>query len=244
MIPLEKLVEQLETLGLPGKRPVMLHASLRRVGPVGGGSAGVLDAIFQAMGGDGTLIMPLGADPTRPFDAATTPADPDIGAAAELFRLRAGTRVNDHAASRWAASGPLADELLEPMPLHDYHGPGSVLARFVSLEGRILRLGADMDTMTLTHLAEYLAEVPDKRRVRLCYLRADIGEQWIESLDDSGGISNWEDEEDDDYFPRILADYLATGTKSVGPVGGCAAELLPGPEYLAFAVKWMERHFA
>lgn len=101
----------------------------------------------------------------------------------------------------------------------------------------VLRLGADPDTVTLTHWAEYLANVPDKRRVRRRYVRADIGEQWIEGLDDSDGIVEWSK---GDYFARILIDYLAVGHASTGQVGNCEAELFTARHFVEFAVQWME----
>ena len=68
--------------------------------------------------------------------------------------------------------------------------------------GRILRLGADPDTVTALHYAEYLADLPDKRRTRWDYVLA--GEDgprhvWITCLDDSAGIALWPGE---DYFAR------------------------------------------
>jgi aminoglycoside N3'-acetyltransferase len=229
------LGRQLTDLGVGGRAPLMVHASLRRVGTIEGGADALLDALFESLGPDGTLLMALGADADSPFEALTSPAETDMGVLAEVFRRRAGTRVNDHAAGRFGAAGPLSAELLEPTPLHDYHGPGSVMSRFAALEGRVLRLGADPDTVTLTHWAEYLADVPDKRRVRVRYVRADIGEQWIEGLDDNDGIVG-----DGEYFPRILEDFLAAGHARTGPVGSCTAELFPAPVFVDFAVGWME----
>jgi aminoglycoside 3-N-acetyltransferase len=229
------LVRQLTDLGVGGGAPLMVHASLRRVRPVEGGADTVLDALFECLGPDGTLLMALGADANSPFDALTSPAETDMGVFAEVFRRRAGTRVNDHAAGRFGAAGPLAANLLEPTLLHDYHGPGSVMSRFAALGGAVLRLGADPDTVTLTHWAEYLADVPDKRRVRVRYVRADIGEQWIEGLDDDDGIVG-----EGEYLPWILEDFLAAGHARTGPVGSCTAELFPAPAFVNFAVDWME----
>src|SRR5690606_26831517 len=113
-------------------------------------------------------------------------------------------RVNDHAGARFAALGPRAEELLEPSPLHDYYGRGSVLQRFADMGGSVLRLGADTNTVTLTHWAEYLAEVPGARRVRVRYVRADSGEQLIESLDDSEGLVDWPH---GDYFHELFMDF-------------------------------------
>jgi aminoglycoside 3-N-acetyltransferase len=101
----------------------------------------------------------------------------------------------------------------------------------------VLRLGAAVDTVTLTHWAEYLARVPNKRRVRRRYERADSGEQWIEGLDDDGGIVDWEQ---GDYFPQILLDFLKAGQARTGPVGACIAELFSAKAFVAFAVEWME----
>ena len=101
----------------------------------------------------------------------------------------------------------------------------------------MLRLGADVDTVTLTHWAEYLAKVPSKRRVRRRYVRADVGEQWIEGLDDTDGISAWDG---GDYFSQILKDFLAAGHVRMGRVGNCTAELFDGDSFVKFAVEWLE----
>jgi aminoglycoside N3'-acetyltransferase len=187
------LVGQLRALGITAGEVLMVHASMRRVGAVERGAVGMVDALREAVGVRGTLLMVLSADESEPFDALRSPVDiEDMGVLAELFRTYPGAAVNDHSADRFAAIGPAAARLLEPTPLHDYHGPGSVLERLTELGGRVLRLGANPDTVTLTHYAEYLADVPDKVRVRRRYIRADIGEVWIESLDDTDGIATWD----------------------------------------------------
>ncbi|MEZ4361725.1 MAG: AAC(3) family N-acetyltransferase [Kofleriaceae bacterium] len=241
MVPASEghLTSQLRALGVPAGGVVMLHVSMRKVGPVAGGAAGLLAAARRAVGPRGTLLMVLGADPSEPFEARASPVDlEEMGIFAELFRTTSGVEVSDHAADRFAALGPEALALLEPTPLHHYHGPGSVLERLVQRGGFVLRLGANVDTVTLTHYAEYLAEVPNKRQVRLRYVRADLGEQWIESLDDTYGIAEWSE---GDYFPQIFLDYRAAGRVRVGPVGRCEAELFDAASFVDFAARWMER---
>jgi aminoglycoside N3'-acetyltransferase len=236
------IVRQLEALGVPASVPLMLHASLRKVGPVEGGADGLLDALVEVLGPGGTLVMPLGSrEDDVAFDARTSRADADMGTLAELFRQRASVRCNDHPAARFAALGAQSLEILEPIPLDDYYGPGSPLQRFTDLGGWVLRLGADIDTVTLTHWAEYLADIPSKRRVRRRYVRADVGEQWIESLDDSDGIVEWSE---GDYFSRILLDFVAADHAKIGSVGGCTAELFEGAPFVAFATHWLQKHFA
>ena len=240
MISFNTLVHQLKALGLEDGNVIMVHASLRKTGPIEGGADTLLNALITAVGKTGTILMPLGATEKHPFDRLHSAAHEDMGILAEIFRQHDRVHVNDHAASRFGALGLHSHALLEPMPLHDYHGHGSVLSRFTELNGTVLRLGADKDTVTLTHWAEYLAHLPYKRRVRRRYIRADIGEQWIESLDDCDGIAHWD--QGDDYFSQILIDFLHTGQVSTGPVGNCMAELFDAQPFVDFAVKWMNHN--
>ena len=232
------LTKDLRNLGLAPGQVVMVHASLRKLGPSDLGARGVIEALLHSIGKHGTMLMVLGAVPDVPFDALHTPVDvKEMGVLAEVFRTFPGVKLNDHASDRFAAVGPHASHLIDDPPLHDYLGPDSPLDRLVECDGFVLRLGADMDTVTLTHLAEYKAKLPHKRRVRRRYERADIGEQWIESLDDNQGIVDWPC---GDYFSQILIDFLASGAARVGQVGSCTAEFFKAAPFLAFATRWME----
>ena len=244
MTSVDALASQLRSLGVPRGGTVMVHASLRALGPVDGGPAGVVAALDRVVGPSGTLLMVLGSrDGPEPFDAAHTPADPDVGALAEVFRTRPGTRMSDHPEGRFAARGHRAAELVSDVPWDDYFGPGSPLDRLVHRGGVVLRLGADLDTVTLLHLAEYLADVPDKRRVRRQRLVAAPGGprlRVIEALDDEHGIV---DVIGEDYFSTIVRTYLAAGRAvATGTVGGATAELLDAGDLLAYGVAWMSAH--
>ena len=202
----------------------MVHASLRAV------RARAEDVITAL--DDVTMVMNLGAA-DGPFDALTTPSDPSVGVLAEVFRRTPGTVVNDHPDSRFGARGPGAVDLLAgPLPWDDYYGPGSHLERLVDAGGKILRLGADEDTVTLLHLAEYRCDVPGKRRVTYEH----PGLPAVSALDDEHGIV------DRDYFPEVLRAYLATGRASVGRVGAAESELIVAADLLGYATDWMTRN--
>ncbi|MDI1445600.1 AAC(3) family N-acetyltransferase [Polyangium sp. 6x1] len=257
------LVRDLERLGVRAGDTLMIHASLRALGPVEGGAGGVLDALDRAVGASGTWMMVLGARDdwawvndlpederaqhlasAEPFDSLRTPADPDVGYLAEALRQRPGTLVTNHPEGRFGARGARAAELVRDPPWHDYFGPGSPLEKLCQLGGRVLRLGADLNTTTVLHWAEYLVDLPEKRRVRR--YRRIAGSpapaiRHVDSLDDSDGIVEWPGE---DYFALILRDYLDTGRASQGTVGRARSELVEAADLVAFGVTWMKSRFA
>ena len=263
MFTVDHLVGDLRRLGLVEGDLVMVHASLRAVGEVEGRADGVVRALDAAVGAAGTVLMGLGArddwgwvsdrpederaallaDAT-PFEYLHTPADPDMGILAEVFRQSAGTLVSDHPEGRFGARGRLAEQLVADVPWNDYYGPGSPLEQLVHDQGKVLRLGADLGTVTLLHFAEYLAPVANKRRSRRHRLVAGKNGpeiRIVECLNDSEGIVDWPGE---DYFESILRAYLATGRASQGVVGHAQSELLAAADVVHFAVAWMTEHFA
>jgi len=239
----------------------MVHASLRAIGPVEGAADGVLDALEAAVAPGGTLFMNLSArddfgwvnerpesdrvDLLRdaaPFDRLATPADPDVGVLAEVFRTRTRTIVSDHPEGRFGASGPLASMLVDDVPWDDYYGPGSPLERFVHAGGRVLRLGADLGTVTVIHFAEYLVTLPSKRRVRRHRKvngRDGPEVRVVECLDDCDGIVDYPEE---DYFETLLRDYFAAGRAATGIVGRATSELIDAADIVAFSTRWMATH--
>lgn len=109
--------------------------------------------------------------------------------------------------------------------------------------GRVLRLGADVDTATVIHLAEYLVDLPGKRAVRRYRLVAGATGptvRTVDCLDDSNGIATYDT--DADEFGVILSRYLATGRAATGVVGDAPSELIEGADLVTFAQRWMVEH--
>lgn len=239
----------------------MVHASMRAIGPVQGGAANVVKALDRAVGPNGTIIMTLGAKDdfgwvnerpelergrlligSPPFDCLTTPADPDNGVLAEAFRTTPGTLVSNHPEGRFGARRKLAKQFTTDVPWNDYYGIDSPLERLIQANGKVLRLGADLDTVTLIHYAEFFAEVPHKRRVRrhrLISTRSGPQLTTIECLDDTDGIVDYPGE---DYFAVILRSYLDTHHTPRGSVGNAPSELIEATDLAAFAELWMNEH--
>ena len=263
MLSPARLADDLRTLGVHPGDTLMIHVSLRAIGPVQQGPSGVLDALDRAVGPDGTLLMVLGAEIAHdwvnerpeservalladapPFDPGSAPVFHEVGYFAEVFRRSPGTCVTDNPSGRFGARGRRAETLLADAPWDDYYGPGSPLERFCDHGGKVLRLGANPDTTTVLHFAEYLADVPNKRRVRRHYCcRGAEGPvvRAVDCLDDEDGIVPWDGE---DYFALILRDYLALGGATCGHVGQAEAELIEAQDLVSFGAKWMTETFA
>jgi aminoglycoside 3-N-acetyltransferase len=101
-------------------------------------------------------------------------------------------------------------------------------------------LGAPLDTITLLHYAEFLANVPNKRIVRYKMSVLKDGRRvWIEleEYDTSKGIADWLG---GDYFPVIAKEYLSSWKGNAGKVGAAQSYLFDAADLLKFGVKRME----
>lgn len=217
---------------------------MRAVGPVPGGADGLIDAMIAAVGPHGHLVSLICGPEDAPFDPRRSPAWDELGVLAEVFRRRPEVVLNRHPIARMGAIGPRAADLVADPPRDDYYGPGSPLSRIWAANGRVLRLGADEDTVTMLHWAEYRCVLADKRRVTRS--QACVGPdgavhvQRISCLDDENGLVDRPD--GDDCFAEILRGYLATGRARRGLVGGAEADLLDAQDLVSFGVDWLEAH--
>ena len=137
------------------------------------------------------------------FDPVTARSARDNGALVELFRTYPGSMVNHHVA-RFVAWGRHAEYLLSKQPWNYAFGRASALDRFVALDGKILLLGCDHDTVTFLHYAEHIVDIPGKRVSRFKVPVSDGGTRvWrdMEEFDTSDGAHpNWPDR----FFARLV----------------------------------------
>ena len=262
MISREQLAADLRALGLRRGDVVMTHASVRAIGEVAGGPDQIHLALKDVLTPEGTLIMyascPRYVDEVGrgnlspeeeaevlaklpPFDAATARAARDNGTLVEFFRTWPDSRVNFHPA-RFVAWGAATDRLFSSQPWDFPFGAGSPLERFVELDGRVLLLAPDHDTVTFLHYVEHIADIPDKRVARFQVPLLENGVRvWRETkeYDTSGdGVHpNWPDR----FFARIVDTYLAQTGNRGGQVGAALCHLLSARGLLAFAQPVMEQ---
>ncbi|MEV7600184.1 AAC(3) family N-acetyltransferase [Kitasatospora sp. NPDC089797] len=180
MISGADLADGFARLGVRAGMVLHVQASLRALGPVAGGAGGVVDALLEVLGPDGTLVAytatPENSSTSRIYQAAvagmsppevagyrarmprfdprTTPASPTMGALSEAVRTRPGALRSGHPQTSWAALGPRAGEITARHLLTSHLGPDSPLGRLYELDGRTLMLGVGMARFTAFHLAD------------------------------------------------------------------------------------------
>ncbi len=247
------LANDLNAIGLADGDAVLVHAALRQVGKVVGGPDTIIDALRDVIGPAGTILGycdwqledELRDDPSmRPHIAAFDPersrSTRDNGYWPEALRTTPGARRSGSPGASMAALGGEAEWFTTDHALDYGYGPQSPLGKLVEAQGKVLMLGAPLDTMTLLHHAEHLADFPDKRILRYEAPILVDGEtvwRWFEEFD----TSEPPDGLPDDYFATIVGEFLATSRGKRGKIGAANSVLVPADAMVAFGVDWLER---
>ncbi len=154
----EEIVGRLQALGVERGDLLVVHTSFSRVKPVDGGPRGLITALRDAIGDEGTLVMPsMADDDDNPFDPNTSTCR-WLGVVADTFRWQPGVLRSDNPHA-FAAVGPKAREILRDHPIDVPHGIDSPIGRVYEMDGRILLLGVTHESNTAIHLAENIAGV-------------------------------------------------------------------------------------
>jgi aminoglycoside 3-N-acetyltransferase len=251
------LAAHLASLGLEPGDAVLVHAGLRSVGPMLGGPDILVDALGDTVGSSGTILAycdwnfddrdltdPALRPHVPPFDPARSRATRDNGAFPELLRTTPGARRSGSPGASCAALGGRADWFTADHGLDYGYGPQSPFGKLVAAGGKTLLLGAPLDTMTLLHHAEHLADIPGKRMRRYeAPILVDGRTVWrtFEEFDTSNPVVEGLA---DDYFEDVVEDFLATGQGRRGLIGHAPSVLVDAAAIVAFAVTWLESRFA
>lgn len=157
---MSSLLEQLQTLGVQPGSVLLVHTSFGNVGPLDGGPDELIDALIEAVGPEGTVVMPSWTNQDdEVFDPKATSALPHLGIVADTFWRRPGVLRGNHPFAV-AAIGPDAEYVTSAPFVLPPHAPNSGVARVHELDGWVLLLGVDHDANTTIHLAELTAGVP------------------------------------------------------------------------------------
>jgi aminoglycoside 3-N-acetyltransferase len=250
------LADQFAALGLVRGDAVLAHAALRSVGPVLGGPDALIAAILDVIGPDGTLLGYCDwqaeedfygsrhlREQVPPFDPARSRSIRDNGAFPELLRTTPGARRSASPGASCAALGGRADWFTADHALDYGYGPQSPFGKLVEAGGKTMLIGAPLDTTTLLHHAEHLADIPGKRIRRYeAPLLVEGRTVWrdIEEFDTGDPVVEGLA---DDYFAEIVEQFLATGQGRRGPIGTAPSVLVDAAAIVDFGVNWLETRF-
>lgn len=225
------LVAGLQQLGLEPGMVVMVHSALAAFGEVQGGADTVIEALIEALGPEGTLLMPaMGGAPI--FDVNDTRSN--VGEITDRFWRREDVTRSIHPTHSAAGRGPLAKRLLaghldQPTAI----GPDSPWGRVAQLQdGYILFLGCDQDRNTLLHTAEDI--------VNGAYLSTIHRDYYDENREVKTLVM--------ERFPGPHRDFLQldrlfrqAGAMRVGKIGKAVCRLMKARQVLELAVDALRR---
>lgn len=266
-VTLTQLVAAFESLGISRGGVLMAHCRLSSFGHVIGGLETMVRALLQVLGPGGTLMALTGwphdpsplagwPEPVRRayrsdppvFDPAVSGSCREFGRLAERIRTWPGAQRSHHPEASFAAVGRQAAWLMSDQPWDHPYGPGSPLAKLVAAKGEIAMLGAPLETLTVLHHAEELAEVANKKLVKYeapVKLGDDIVWREVNDIDTSVGAFPYDRviPAGADAFEIIAAEALGSGIGRHHRIGDPDLHLFPAPDLVTFAVAWMERKF-
>ncbi|MFD4876739.1 aminoglycoside N(3)-acetyltransferase [Streptomyces sp. NPDC058420] len=244
---------QLRALGVRPGETLLAHTSLSSLGWVCGGAVSLVQGVLDALGPDGTLVVPTQtgdlsdpaqwANPPVPqewwdtirtsmpsYDPLVTPSR-GVGVVPETVRTWPGAERSAHPQTSFAAVGARAAEVVAGHATDCRLGERSPLARLEALHARVLLLGAGYDTCTSFHLAEYRIPAPLVRVGR-------PGPDGWETVTEVSISSDRFDELGHDFErDRPAGQPVLRGT-----VGAADARLFPVADAVAYAERWLALH--
>ena len=250
-----QIAQALTALGVHHGDILLVHSSLSSLGWVPGGALAVVQALLDAVGDTGTLVVPTqtgeNSDPSgwsRPpvppdwwpiiraespgFDPERSPAQ-HMGAIPEQVRTWPGARRSSHPQTSFAALGPSAADVVAVHDLDSQCGERSPLAALERLGAQVLLLGAGFGSCTAFHLADYRVQGSPRTTHGAAVLTEDGDRAWV-TFDDL--------DLDEGDFEEIGAHLRSLGVVTSGTVGEAASHLFELARGVEAARVWLAEH--
>jgi aminoglycoside 3-N-acetyltransferase len=225
MLTQEQLLAAFRDAGLKPGGLVLVHSSLRKLGPVEGGADTVIDALLETVGSEGTVAVPTHTfsvvHANQPvFHQLLTPSN--VGVLSNVFRKRPEAVRGLHPTHSVAAIGPLAEAFVAirmeddtPCP------PESPYGRLRAWGGQILMIGEGLNCCTFFHGCEQWAGMPwavAENPIQLYSI--DAHNRVMPFRIRTHCVNTW------DQYPRLEPYLLETGALRIARVGECPLRLL------------------
>ncbi len=153
MITKAQLVRDLKKLGVRKGMDLMVHSALSGIGFVKGGPETVIDALLEAVGKTGTLLMPsFNHHEAFVYNPMTTPTK--TGAVPDAMWRRPDAVRSIQCSHPVSAIGPKAEEWCAGHLKAGIWSAESPIGKFVQEGGHILSVGVGQNSSSAYHVAE------------------------------------------------------------------------------------------
>jgi aminoglycoside 3-N-acetyltransferase len=251
----ESIYKGLLKLGINQGDTILIHSSLSSLGWTCGGEQAVIMALLQAVGEEGTLVMPSHSgdisDPAKwknppvpkqwieqiyknmpAFDLDFSPVR-GMGRIASLFRTLPNAVRSNHPQVSFSAIGKNAKIITDNHVLTPQLGMNTPLGKLYELKAKVLLLGVGYDSCTSFHLAESLCDKMPK---------VTMGAAMIENNE-----RVWKWFEDFDYdsdkdFEILGAHFDETGHVRIRRIGNAVCKIFDIKTGVDYAKDWLEKY--
>jgi aminoglycoside 3-N-acetyltransferase len=232
----ERIIADLGSMGIEKGDVLFLHSSLKNIGYVDGGPDTVVNAILEAIGDQGTLIVPtysmIGTmyhtciDKSFVFDPRKDTKG--LGAIPSSVLKLDGVEISIHPTHCVSAIGKEARFITEAHHnAASTFGKGSPWERFLGMNGKLLGLGVSMGPITFYHLLEDLEldSFPLPVRMEKTYLvkcinwEGELIEVPVNPLDPELAKSRIDQASREDLRDYFFEDFLQANIIRSGHIG-------------------------
>jgi aminoglycoside 3-N-acetyltransferase len=161
-----RIIRDLKKLGICDGDVLYVHSSLKSIGFVQGGPDAVIDAMIEAVGSNGTLVLPAFSltgsmletvRSGRIFDPKKTPCT--IGLIPETFRRKQGVFRSIHPTHSVCAYGAKAERITSAHHMcKTTFGEGTPHWKMIKLNAKLMGLGVDLGPVTFYHTFEDITD--------------------------------------------------------------------------------------
>jgi len=236
----ERLIEDLRKIGMKEGDTIAVSLSFKSIGYVRGGPNAFIDALLEAIGPDGTIMMNTYTRTFHPskiatrkidyiFDYKKTPAV--TGIIPETLRNRKDSIRSRHPTCSVVAIGKLAKYLTKDH--EENSSPYMPYSKLAKVNGKVLCIGIDDNAVAIRHEAQYLAGlfniVPFKEAVKF--------------MDRNGivRIFTWNTRQCVDRLPEFLPILRTMGFVKDARIGMANSILFPAKEFLEIISKMLKK---
>lgn len=254
LMTINKIVIDLKKLGVEKGDILIVHSSLSKIGYVCGDECALIKALLEAVGSDGTIVMPSHTtvlsnpedwvkppvpeewfetiiNEMPPFDILCTPTF-GIGRVPEVFRKFSNTLRSNHPQGSFTANGKMADYIVYKHELTPQFGDDSPLGSLYELNAKVLLIGVDYNRCTSFHLSEARNEYMSKIK-----MGAPI-------IEDNKRIWKWfyDYDYDNDDFIDLGNDFENRNKVELGKIGMADCKLFDMKLCVDFGLEWLKKN--